>query len=184
MYSHFSGELWGVAAHPLLADIVATVGDDGTLRIWSLKQNKMLKCVKLGWPARCVAWHPLGTMLAIGFHESVKGGFNQAGNTSTGGKKGAKTASGAAPQRDSAVELVRLYKLQLPSSLSAAAPVAQSPARKISRLFTAMTLEKLEALVRHGWGHLVDTVLFSADAGVLLALLPDCSCDDCCAQTC
>lgn len=62
LHSHYSGELWGLATHPLDADIVATVGDDGTLRIWSVKRNRMLAVQQLHWPARSVAWHPLGAL--------------------------------------------------------------------------------------------------------------------------
>jgi len=79
LHSHYSGELWGLAPHPIDADIYATVGDDKTLRVWSIKANCMLKAVPLHWPARCVAWHPLGTALAVGFHEGVKGGYKSAG---------------------------------------------------------------------------------------------------------
>lgn len=111
LYSHYSGELWGLATHPLDPDIIATVGDDRTLRIWSIKRNAMLKVVKLYWPARSVAWHPLGTALAVGFHEAVKGGYkkNAAAASSSGGggkkkkvaegegfKKGAKVKAGSA----------------------------------------------------------------------------------------
>lgn len=45
IYSHFDGELWGIATHPLDANIFASVGDDSTLRLWSIKDNKMLKVV-------------------------------------------------------------------------------------------------------------------------------------------
>ena len=34
----------------------------------------MLVCEDLHWPARSVAWHPSGQLLAVGFHESLKGG--------------------------------------------------------------------------------------------------------------
>ncbi len=85
--SHFSGELWGVATHPTDKDIVATCGDDSTLRIWSIKRNSQLACVDLGWPARSVAWHPTGFAVAVGFHELTKGGLGGGK-----GKKGAKAA--------------------------------------------------------------------------------------------
>ena len=58
--SHFSGELWGLAPHPVDPDIVATAGDDGTLKIWSIQANRMLYSVKIGHAARSVAWHPSG----------------------------------------------------------------------------------------------------------------------------
>lgn len=77
LHSHYSGELWGVAPHPNDADLFATVGDDKTLRMWSIKKNCMVKSVPLHWPARSVAWHPLGTALAVGFFEGTKGGHKQ-----------------------------------------------------------------------------------------------------------
>lgn len=60
LHSHFSGELWGLAPHPIDPDIVATAGDDGTLKIWSIRANRMLYSTKIGHAARSVAWHPSG----------------------------------------------------------------------------------------------------------------------------
>lgn len=75
LQSHYSGELWGLATHPTDPDIVATVGDDATLRLWSISKNKMVGCHLLKWPGRCVCWNPSGDLLAIGLHELVKGGL-------------------------------------------------------------------------------------------------------------
>ena len=74
LYSHFRGELWGLAMHPTDNDIIATVGDDGTLRIWSISQNKLLSTTYIGWPGRALAWHPDGESIAVGLYELVKGG--------------------------------------------------------------------------------------------------------------
>ena len=94
-HSHYSGELWGLAAHPVDPDVFATVGDDKTLRIWSIKRNSMLKAVPLYWPARCVAWHPSGALLAVGFHEATKGGYKskkgKKSSAARGNKGGAKS---------------------------------------------------------------------------------------------
>lgn len=90
LHSHSKGELWGVATHPTDPDIVASVGDDATLRVWSISKKCMLHAEPLHWPARSVAWHPSGKLLAVGFHESVKGGYNRSGNSFKAGKKARK----------------------------------------------------------------------------------------------
>ena len=54
--SHSQGELWGLAVHPTNPDLFVTVGDDSSLRIWSIKKQKMLYNKKLPHPARSVAW--------------------------------------------------------------------------------------------------------------------------------
>ncbi len=87
MHSHYSGELWGLASHPKNDDCLATVGDDATLRLWSIRSKRMTSCTLLGWPARSVAWNPNGDVLAVGFHELTKGG------ASSKGKKGSKAKS-------------------------------------------------------------------------------------------
>ena len=87
LHSHYSGELWGLAVHPHDPDIIATVGDDSTLRIWSIQKNAMLRAEQVGWASRSVAWHPSGGVLAVGLYETVKGGLAK-GGASKGGKKG------------------------------------------------------------------------------------------------
>jgi microtubule-associated protein-like 6 len=94
MYSHNRGELWGLATHPTNADIVATVGDDGTVRIWDIRTNIMLKCFNLGHSARSVVWHPSGTVLAVGLYETVKAGYSKKTNKSTRKKKPTKAGKG------------------------------------------------------------------------------------------
>jgi len=54
--SHSMGELWGLAVHPTNSDLFVTVGDDSSLRIWSIKKQKMLYSKKLPHAARSVAW--------------------------------------------------------------------------------------------------------------------------------
>eukprot|EP00595_Chromulina_sp_UTEXLB2642_P001802 CAMPEP_0196761886 /NCGR_PEP_ID=MMETSP1095-20130614/1198_1 /TAXON_ID=96789 ORGANISM="Chromulina nebulosa, Strain UTEXLB2642" /NCGR_SAMPLE_ID=MMETSP1095 /ASSEMBLY_ACC=CAM_ASM_000446 /LENGTH=2526 /DNA_ID=CAMNT_0042111955 /DNA_START=12 /DNA_END=7592 /DNA_ORIENTATION=- len=102
MHSHSSGELWGVSPHPIDPNIVATVGDEGTLRIWSTGSTdesfELLGHLCLGWAARSLAWHPSGTLIAVGFMESVKGGVlskKKDGKSKAGGKEVSPTHSGA-----------------------------------------------------------------------------------------
>ena len=54
LYSHSGGELWGSCSHPFLPDLYVTVGDDCTLRVWSVSTNRMVHSLGLGWPARWV----------------------------------------------------------------------------------------------------------------------------------
>lgn len=96
VYSHFSGELWGLAPHPTNPDIVVTVGDDSVLRIWSISKNAMVSHQLLEWPARCVAWHPTGTCVAVGFHEAV---------SASGRKKATKSKTKATTSVRSGVKL-------------------------------------------------------------------------------
>lgn len=93
LHSHFNGELWGLAVHPTDPDIFVTVGDDGTLRVWSISANCQLLNMYLGWPARCVAFHPTGESIAVGFFEKVKGGHG--GGKKAAGKGAPAAAAGA-----------------------------------------------------------------------------------------
>ncbi len=59
-------------AHPERAEY-ATVGDDGTLRIWDAKSRKQLRMKELGCIARAVGYSPDGNYIAIGFGGRVGG---------------------------------------------------------------------------------------------------------------
>ena len=106
LYSHYSGELWGCATHPVDRDLFVSVGDDSTLRLWSIGRNCPLSQIDIGWPGRSVAWHPFSTtgtngvsFVAVGFMEAVKGGVAKKGDkkaAAAGGGKGGGKAGGAA----------------------------------------------------------------------------------------
>ncbi|CAM9215746.1 unnamed protein product, partial [Phaeothamnion confervicola] len=60
------GGLWGLDAHPTDADVYATAGDDGFLRLWSVRRGRQLGSTRLDGPARAVAFAPDGRTLAVG----------------------------------------------------------------------------------------------------------------------
>jgi len=63
--SHFKGQLLGLAVHPT-EPFFATVGDDATLRIWSIDSMKVAMAKELDSPGRAVAFSNDGKMLAVG----------------------------------------------------------------------------------------------------------------------
>ncbi|GMH99995.1 hypothetical protein TrVE_jg4710 [Triparma verrucosa] len=63
---HYANEVWGLAMHPTDKDIYATVGDDKTLRIWSVSLNRMLRKLKTDTQMRSVAWSNDGKFLLVG----------------------------------------------------------------------------------------------------------------------
>ena len=65
--SHHTGELWGLDVNPNSPDEYCTVGDDKTLRIWSISQRKQVRYIELNAVARCCAYSPDGSMIAVGF---------------------------------------------------------------------------------------------------------------------
>uniref|UniRef100_A0A7S3ZZI0 EF-hand domain-containing protein n=1 Tax=Pelagomonas calceolata TaxID=35677 RepID=A0A7S3ZZI0_9STRA len=62
---HCSGSLKAVACHPILQE-VATVGDDGYLRTWSLSSHKQLRKLNVGHASRALAFLPNGHEIGVG----------------------------------------------------------------------------------------------------------------------
>ena len=65
---HQEGELWGLATHPK-KPLAVTASDDGTVRVWSLTEHRMLRMLCVGRPARCVGYSHDGGALAVGFKD-------------------------------------------------------------------------------------------------------------------
>jgi len=71
--SHFEGELWGLATHPTNPDVFATVGDDKSIRVWSVLARRLLRKAIIDCTARTVSWSPDGKFLIVGMGGSADG---------------------------------------------------------------------------------------------------------------
>jgi WD40 repeat protein len=74
---HFKDELWGLAVRPesSLASTqeYCTIGDDGILRVWNLKDHKEVFSKNLGGISRTCCFSPDGFVLAVGFGSGGRG---------------------------------------------------------------------------------------------------------------
>ena len=64
---HYKEELWGLAAHPLV-NRFATIGDEGTVRIWNSHNRKIAHSRLLRSGGRAIAYHPQGHSLAVALY--------------------------------------------------------------------------------------------------------------------
>ena len=62
---HQEGEVWGLATHPT-QPVAVTASDDGTVRVWSLHEHKLLRVQAMGKAARSVGYSHDGGALAVG----------------------------------------------------------------------------------------------------------------------
>ncbi|CAM9091761.1 unnamed protein product [Phaeothamnion confervicola] len=113
---HCQGELWGLDMGPLPAmaaeaatsagraslggagvgETFATAGDDGTVRVWSVAERRMLALVAVGEPARAVAWERNGGgLLAVGLGDGSSGSSNGGGGGRKRGGRGGNAKADA-----------------------------------------------------------------------------------------
>ena len=65
---HCADEVWGLDPHPHMSDIIATSGDDATVRIWKTSEDdhQPIAVGKLKTMSRAVAWDGNGSWLVVG----------------------------------------------------------------------------------------------------------------------
>ena len=61
-----TGAISGSAAHPLKEEF-CTVGQDGVLRIWDIKQKQRVRSTDIKSPIQCVSYSQSGTFMVIGY---------------------------------------------------------------------------------------------------------------------
>eukprot|EP01042_Synura_sphagnicola_P000320 gene320-331_t len=67
-WSHFKGEVWGLAVHPTKEEF-ATSGDDKTVRIWSIRSHEQIAVRILSEASRAVAYSKSGDLLCLGMED-------------------------------------------------------------------------------------------------------------------
>jgi len=63
---HHRGSVAGLVTHPRDGDVYATCGDDGTVRIWSIRERRAVKRLRVDYPLRCIAWSNDGAEILVG----------------------------------------------------------------------------------------------------------------------
>jgi WD40 repeat protein len=89
--AHAGYEVQGLAPHPTEPDLLVTVGDDATLRLWSRSRRTQITSVALPGPSRAVCWSPTGDLLCVGV----------GARWGVGGRKGATAEDGLVVVLDS-----------------------------------------------------------------------------------
>lgn len=74
---HCNDELWGLACHPTKPQYI-TVGDDKTLKKWSVHDKKLVVSIGLDVMARACCYDPEGKLIAVGFGGRVGKGKQKA----------------------------------------------------------------------------------------------------------
>ncbi|CAM9383512.1 unnamed protein product [Laminaria digitata] len=62
---HGRGQVWGLSAHPK-ERLYATCGDDGSVRIWSLDDRRVVGSISTDCSCRALCYSPDGASLAVG----------------------------------------------------------------------------------------------------------------------
>lgn len=68
---HSEGELWSLAVSSIDKNIFATASDDKTVRVWDLKENKLLKIAQLEKRIRSCSFSLDGKSLACGLSDGT-----------------------------------------------------------------------------------------------------------------
>ncbi|CAM9158468.1 unnamed protein product, partial [Scytosiphon promiscuus] len=76
---HGRGQVWGLSAHPT-ERLYATCGDDGSVRIWSLDDRRVMGSISTDCSCRALCFSPDGNSLAVG----CGGGRGKADATKSG----------------------------------------------------------------------------------------------------
>ena len=78
-------KLSGLSVNPIDAELYATAGDDGTVRLWDSDTRTLVAVADLEAPMRTCAWSSDGFLLAVGFGRDDEGEGGHSEQRSAGG---------------------------------------------------------------------------------------------------